>query len=75
MKRVILLSATILGLSAGHVYAEGCQYGGGYASGHGDKLPVMAAIEETEAELLARLKREQEAAELEALLTTPVTYN
>ena len=64
MKKVILLTAGSLALLAGNVVAAGCTYGqkAAMASAH-DAAEEPVAEESRSAELLAKLKKEEEALE------------
>ena len=74
MKRFIVLAAGSLALLAGNAYAEGCSYGqkAAMASAH-DAVEEPIAEQSRSAELLARLKEEEEA--LERSLVVPNVHN
>ncbi|NND90004.1 MAG: hypothetical protein HKN42_04010 [Granulosicoccus sp.] len=75
MKRLIVAVAATLALMAGAAHAgEGCNYGS-HAVAEQEKAPVMAAAEQMDAELLARLQEQEELEALEKLLDTPVVHN
>ena len=66
-----------MALMSGAAYAGGeggCAYGEHLAS-ESAQTPVLAAVDETEAQRLAKLKAIEEQASLENLLKTPVVHN
>lgn len=76
MKRLMMCVVGGVALMAGNAYAGGgCNYGS-HASKDASEAAVVAAAEETNPELLAKLKKQEaEADALEKLIETPVIHN
>ncbi len=77
MKRLIAVAAGTIALMTGAAYAGGdggCAYSKHLAS-EAAKTPVMAAVDESEADRLEKLKAIEEQASLEALIEMPVVHN
>lgn len=76
MKRLIVASLGTVALMAGSAYAGGgCNYGNHAYSGADESAPVLAAADETDPKLLAKLKELEETEALEKLIETPVIHN
>lgn len=73
MKRVIVTAAGVLALVAGSAYA-GCN-DGSHVAAEQRQTPVLAAAESTSPELLAKLKKQEEAEALEKFLEIPAIPN
>ncbi|GEM_PF-1158452 len=77
MKRTIVAAAGALALMAGAAHAGGS--GGGCIYGHGAEQVADGELElivdETDPKLLALLKEQEEDAELEKILQSPVLHN
>lgn len=76
MKQIIVTAAGAIALMAGSAYAGGgCNYGNHAAEVAEADTPILAAAEETDPRLLAKIKEQEEAEALEKLLETPVIHN
>lgn len=80
MKRLIVIAVWTMAMFAGSAYAggngSGCIYGGEHAySGADEQAPVLAAAEEADPKLLAKLKELENTKPLEELIETPVIHN
>jgi hypothetical protein len=75
MKHVITAAVGAAALMIGTAYAGGgCNYGS-HAEASDAQAPVLAAADETDPKLLAKLKAQEEKEALEKLLETPVIHN
>ena len=75
MKRLLVVAAGTIALMSGAAYAEGgCSYGKHLAK-ETAQSPVLAAVDETEAQRLAELKMLEEQAAADAVLEMPIVYN
>ncbi|MFK7857669.1 MAG: hypothetical protein AB8B64_02535 [Granulosicoccus sp.] len=77
MKRLIVIAAGTVALMSGAAYAGGdggCAYGKHLANKEAS-TPVMAAVDEVEAERLRKLAATEQQASLETLIETPVVHN
>jgi len=78
MKRLIVTAVGTVALLAGTAYAGGsggCIYGDHAYGGADDQTPALAAAEETDPKLLAKLKALDDTETLEKLIETPVIHN
>lgn len=76
MKHVITAAVGAAALMIGTAYAGGgCNYGSHAAESSDAQAPVLAAADETDPKLLAKLKAQEEKEALEKLLETPVIHN
>ena len=76
MKRMIVIAAGALALIAGSAHAGGaggCAYGQHDAKVAGGELEQIA--DETDPKLLALLKKQEETADLEKIMQSPVIHN
>ncbi|MFK7891140.1 MAG: hypothetical protein AB8B63_10035 [Granulosicoccus sp.] len=75
MKYVMTAAIGVVALMAGSAYAGGCSYGKMAAESAKAGEPVLAAAEQTDPKLVAKLKEVTETESLEKLLATPVIHN
>ena len=79
MKRLIVTAVGTMALLAGTAYAGGaggCVHGElAYSSGADEKTPVLAAADETDPKVLAKLKKLDDTEALLKLIETPVMHN
>ncbi len=76
MKRMIVVAAGAVALIAGSAHAGGGASGCAY--GHGAQVADTEQeliVDETDPELLALLKKKDDAAELEKIVETPIIHN
>ena len=77
MKRLIVVVGALSLFSGAAMAGGGCS-NGSHAALETEKLPVLALADQSDPALLARLKKQREAAEAQALqnlIELPVTYN
>ncbi len=77
MKRLMIVAAGTVALMSGAAYAGGaggCAYGKHLAEQKAQS-PVLAAVDEVEAERLKELKAIEDQASLDTLIQTPVIHN
>lgn len=77
MKRLLVVAAGTVALMSGAAYAGGnggCSYSKHLAS-ESSKTPVIADVTEMDADMIAKLKKIEEQAALDALIATPVIHN
>ncbi|MFK8082756.1 MAG: hypothetical protein AB8B97_20950 [Granulosicoccus sp.] len=77
MKRVLVIAAGTVALMSGAAYAGGdggCAYSKHLAS-KAASSPVVAAVDEVEAERLKKLEAIEQQASLDALIAAPVVHN
>lgn len=76
MRRLMVSVVGTVALMAGSAHAGGgCNYGS-HAAAEESEAAVVASAEETDPELLAKLKKQQAEAEaLDTLIETPVIHN
>ncbi|MBX2882337.1 MAG: hypothetical protein KTR32_20480 [Granulosicoccus sp.] len=76
MKKVVIAALGTVALSFGTAYAGGgCNYGKHAAEVAETEAPVLAAAEEVDPKLLAKIKEREEQEALEKLIETPVIHN
>ncbi len=78
MKRLTVTAVAAMALLAGTAYAGGaggCTYGGHANSGADDQSLVLAAADETDPRLLAKLKELDDTEALEKLIEIPLVHN
>ena len=76
MKRLIVTAVGTVALLAGTAYAGGgCNYGDHAYSGAEKQTPILAAADDSDPKLLAKLKALEDAEALEMLIETPAIHN